>query len=267
MKDYYQILSIKENATQDDIKSAFRKLAFKYHPDVNPGNEKQAEEKFKEINEAFGVLGDINRRQSYDFARRTGTTYQSAGYAQSDIFRDAFSNPAAFEEMNRMFQQAGLRFDQEFLNRVFFGGQGVVFHFSAGPGGFQRTTNHFGNSPPDNTKLPGQEIPVRKPGLIDRMLMKTTIGLTGCLFRLLFGMRLPLPQEPLDEQQEVEITAAEALAGGYTQVTIRQGWKKKKLMVTIPTGVKPGTSIRLAKMGKRRGNQQGDLYLRIKVKE
>ncbi len=56
MKDYYKILGIPEDASQQDIKSSFRKLAFKYHPDTNPGNEKQAEERFKEINEVYGVL-------------------------------------------------------------------------------------------------------------------------------------------------------------------------------------------------------------------
>ena len=132
MKDYYQILGVAENASQEDIKNAFRKLAFKYHPDKNPGNEKQAEEKFKEINEAYSILGDAGKRQQYDFARKSGfagTGYPGFGYSQSDIFRDAFSNPATIEELNRMFQQAGLRFDQDFLNRTFFSGNGVIFQF------------------------------------------------------------------------------------------------------------------------------------------
>ena len=58
MKDYYHILGVPDNASQENIKRAFRKLAFQYHPDINPGNEKQAEEKFKGINEAYGVLGN-----------------------------------------------------------------------------------------------------------------------------------------------------------------------------------------------------------------
>ena len=104
MKDYYQILGVPENASQEDIKNAFRKLAFKYHPDKNPGNEKQAEEKFKEINEAYSILGDAGKRRQYDFAKKSGfdcTVYPGFGNAQSDIFRDAFSNPETVEAMNR----------------------------------------------------------------------------------------------------------------------------------------------------------------------
>lgn len=93
MKDYYQILGVLDSVNQEKIKSAFRKLTFKYHPDTNPGNEKQAGEKFKEINEAYGVLGDKDQRQQYDFVRRsqfTGVGYdtQHKGfqYSQQDIF-------------------------------------------------------------------------------------------------------------------------------------------------------------------------------------
>ncbi len=61
-KDYYKILEVDKKATQDEIKKAFRKLALKYHPDKNPGN-KEAEEKFKNINEANQVLGDPGKAQ------------------------------------------------------------------------------------------------------------------------------------------------------------------------------------------------------------
>ncbi len=64
-KDYYKVLGVQRNASQDDIKKAFRKLARKHHPDVNPGD-KKAEERFKEINEAYEVLSDPEKRQKYD---------------------------------------------------------------------------------------------------------------------------------------------------------------------------------------------------------
>ena len=65
MKNYYDILGVKKDASIDEIKKVYRKLARKYHPDVNPGN-KEAEEKFKEINEAYNTLSDEDKRKAYD---------------------------------------------------------------------------------------------------------------------------------------------------------------------------------------------------------
>src|SRR5215471_9985593 len=64
-KDYYKTLGVARGASADDIKKAFRRLARKYHPDVNPGD-KKSEEKFKEINEAYEVLSDADKRRKYD---------------------------------------------------------------------------------------------------------------------------------------------------------------------------------------------------------
>ena len=65
-KDYYQILGVPRGATDEEIKKAYRKLAMQYHPDRNPGKEEWANQKFKEINEAYGALGDPQKRKEYD---------------------------------------------------------------------------------------------------------------------------------------------------------------------------------------------------------
>ena len=83
-KDYYQILNVSRDASDQDIKKAFRRLAVKYHPDRNPDNEQEAGEKFKEINEAYEVLRDEQRRRQYDmllsgYPRRTISVEDSFG--------------------------------------------------------------------------------------------------------------------------------------------------------------------------------------------
>jgi curved DNA-binding protein len=104
-----------------EIKKAYRKLAMQYHPDRNPGKEKWANEKFKEINEAYGVLGDPQKRKQYD---QFGTVGEIG-----DVFSSPFTR-TTFEEMMKDFGGAGLRFD--FLDDIFgdfLNGRGSSFSF------------------------------------------------------------------------------------------------------------------------------------------
>ena len=107
-KDYYQILGAPRNASSEQIKKAYRKLAMEHHPDRNPGKEKWANEKFKEINEAFSVLGDPEKRKQYDQFGTVG----NAG----DIFGSPFTR-TTFEDLMKDFGGSGLGFD--FLDNVF----------------------------------------------------------------------------------------------------------------------------------------------------
>lgn len=91
-KNYYNILSVDKNATQDEIKKAFRELSKKYHPDKNPGN-KEAENMFKDINEAYSILGDENKRKQYDFEQNGFNPFMSGG------FRNGFRSSWQFGQM------------------------------------------------------------------------------------------------------------------------------------------------------------------------
>lgn len=109
-REYYQILGVPRSASDDAIKKAYRKLAMQYHPDRNRGREKWANEKFKEINEAYGVLGDPQKRRQYDQFGTVGNV--------GDIFGSPFTR-TTFEDMMKDFRGAGLGFD--FLDNIFSG--------------------------------------------------------------------------------------------------------------------------------------------------
>jgi molecular chaperone DnaJ len=117
-RDYYEVLGLNRNASPDEIKKAFRKLAFDLHPDRN--KDPASEEKFKEISEAYAVLSDPEKKQKYDAYGHAGI---SGAYSQEDIFRGA--------------DFSGFGIDMEDILRSFFGGA-LGGGFGGGFGGFQR---------------------------------------------------------------------------------------------------------------------------------
>jgi len=256
MKDYYSILGVSKGASQEEIKHAFRRLAMEYHPDRNLGNEKWAEKKFKEINEAYAVLGDEGRRREYDRMKQAefvGVRYgpQYAGgryYNQEQVFREAFASPYLFQELARMFQEAGLRFDERFVDNMFFRGRGFTFVISPGtPEGWQSTASPFKEyNPPLLLRLAGRVV---------KFTLKKMLGVES----------LPYQGGGGDLYQEITLSPKEAAVGTEKKISYKRGKEKKRLMVKVPAGVTEGIRIRLKGMGLE-GNPPGDLYVITRIR-
>ena len=130
--DYYKTLGVEKNASEKDIKKAYRKLALKFHPDRNKGD-KEAEEKFKKISEAYAVLSDKEKRKQYD-------TFGDAGfqqrYTQEDIFRGF--------DLGDILKEFGINLGGGGSARVFTSGMGCGSPFDPVPVGNPREkADHF----------------------------------------------------------------------------------------------------------------------------
>ena len=137
-KDYYKILGVSENAKLDEIKKAYRNLALKYHPDRNLKNKKEAEEKFKEIGEAYYVLGDEKKRSEYDAYRKgVGDEDQFSG-AQGFDFDEIVKHFSGFSQGRRSSRRSG--FNQGAFDDIF-----DVFQ-QMGKGGQQEYIYNFGGN-------------------------------------------------------------------------------------------------------------------------
>jgi curved DNA-binding protein len=233
-KDYYETLGVDRSASQEKIHDAYRKLARKYHPDVNQSDE--AEQKFKEINEAYEVLKDPEKRRKYDAL--------GANYHEGDEFRP----PPGWES----FRDAGGRgggFRQTF-NFGDLGGEGFDF-FGGGSrgGGFSDFFESlFGNA------FGGFGGGRERGG--------TTTGTWGA--------------KGEDHEAEVSISLEDAYQGGKKTVTLEQREtdgagrvhsRTKNYEVKIPPGINEGERLRLSGQGgeSAAGGSRGDLYLRIRI--
>jgi DnaJ-class molecular chaperone len=228
-KDYYSVLGIPKNSAQKDVKSAYRKLARKWHPDANPGNVKEAEEKFKEISEAYEVLGDAEKRKKYDLL---GPDWQQAARQaeQQRQYRGSSSEDFDFGE---------------------FGGE-------AGPSGFSDFFDMFfsGVGRRQTTQTTG--FPQRGQDL------ETSIDLG--LRDAYDGGKKAISLQVEDLCPRCHGTGTEAgrlcpQCHGTGRVLLL-----KKFEVTIPRGIGDGQRIRLSGQGGagRNGGPNGDLHLIVK---
>jgi len=120
-RDYYEILGVEKKASADEVKTAYRKLAMQFHPDKNKSPD--AEEKFKEISEAYAVLSDQGKRQQYDQFGHAGIDQR---YSQEDIFRELISKTFSRISVWGTWKGGGSIFD------IFFGGGGEGVKVQAG---------------------------------------------------------------------------------------------------------------------------------------
>ena len=120
-KDYYKILEVNNNASDDDIKKSYKKLARKWHPDRNSENSENSETKFKEISLAYNVLSDPNERRKYDMHKFTpGHTRQRFSFNEADhLFNNIFSSNLNNPSFNRPYHPFNHNFNNTYKKKKF----------------------------------------------------------------------------------------------------------------------------------------------------
>jgi curved DNA-binding protein len=293
---YYELLGVSQSSSEDEIKKAYRKLAMKYHPDRNPGN-KQAEEKFKQISEAYAVLSDKDKRRQYDLLGENA--FQQGGGFREDVFRGA--------DFSSIFREMG--FGNVDFESMFTGmGAGAQARGGsyrgrgarAGMGGF-RTPAGFDSPFEEETSYDvereltvgfmdvyngserqvvfqlssGEKVNARikiPAGVEDGKLLRLKgqgatkpNGLRGDLY-----LKLKVSEHPefqrvgSDVECDVNIPFSTLALGGQIQIDTPQGPKKTNLRA----GMKSGVKVRLKGLGfvKDGGTERGDLYAKLIVK-
>ena len=224
-KDYYVLLGVDRKAPKEEISRAFKKLARKYHPDLNPDNP-EAEKKFKEINEAYEVLKDPEKRRLYDQLGpnwKHGQDFQPPPGYERQHFRGG--GPGGF---------GGAEGFSDFFETIF----GNLGGFRDGGGGFGGAEGFEGGP----------------------------FGGAGAGYSR-------RPRRGSDVEAELELTLEEAYRGGSKTISLQEQEpgrpaRTKNLDVNIPAGVRDRARIRLSGQGNpgMSGGQNGDLYLRVKIK-
>lgn len=241
-KDYYKILGVDRNADEKQIKSAFRKLARQYHPDVNKSPD--ASVKFKEINEAYEVLSDKEKRQRYD---SFGSGWQEGSN---------FTPPPGFENIHINFGEGG--YGGGFRTFGDFGEMG-------GLGGFSEFFEAmFGDFGQQSQGRPGrqQHAYTQRPQQPEENL-DMTMDLFIDLEDLMGEGTKAVKTSYMDKCPECGGRGSMCYKCGGSGVTS----VSKTLNVKIPKGIKEGSKIRLAGEGKTSSGRKGNLYFIIKYKQ
>lgn len=268
-KDYYKILGVERNASADDIRKAYRKLAMQHHPDRNPGS-KQAEERFKEINEAYQVLSDAKKRSLYDRLGSDYSNWQSRG------------TPGDFDWSQYGGFPGGMRVDYSDLEDVLGGGFSDFFRTIFGMGGMpnaqakpqgyqqelQISLQEAYNGTTRVLQTDGKKKQVRIPAGV-KTGSKVRVAGSGPNGIDLYLM-IEVADDPRFERRgsDLHTTASvsvfTAILGGEADVETIGG----KIKLSIPAGTQADQVFRLNGRGMphvKNQNEKGDLYVKLKI--
>jgi len=272
-RDYYEVLGVKKGASIEELKKAYRKLAVKYHPDKNPGD-KQAEDRFKEINEAYAVLSDPKKKEQFD---QFGSNNFHQHYSQEDIFKGF--------NVDDLFKDQGFGTDDIF-SRIFGGG---MRHQRGGQGRMAAKGEDYNMEIQvtfrDAYDGAEKRIAYLRDGAREELSVKIPPGIesgtklrvagrggsgrgggpAGDIFLTVnVGADALFQREGADIVLPLEVRFSEAALGGTIDVPTMEGPKRIK----IPAGIQSGTKVRLKGHGFHQAGkkERGDMYVRIGVK-
>ncbi len=226
-KDYYAILGVEKTASKDEIKKAYRKLAKQHHPDTNKGN-KASEDKFKEISEAYEVLGDDEKRKKYDMF---GNQAQYSNGADFDPSQYGFNGG------NVRYEYAGGGDHSDFFNMFFSDAFDLSSLFGGGGRGGRSSSRVY----------QGDDI--------------------SDLFEGTGAGRTPRVRDGQHIEAEIEITPEEGAAGTEKRIALQTDTGTRTINFKVPKGVKDGETIRLKGQGHpgSNGGQTGDLRMTVRL--
>lgn len=291
--DYYKVLDVAENATAKEIKSAFRRLAKKFHPDRNRGN-KDAENRFKELSEAYETLGDSQKKSQYDTMRKYGAFagrggqpgqqgFNDEGMDFSQFFRQGGGGRGGFQTF-RSGGLDGLNGFEEIISKMFGGGQNpftqgggrqrgqpmkgqnisteLTISFKESVTGVGRRIQLENSSRKLNVKIPAGIESGGKIRLAGQGMAGAGGGPNG---DLIITVNVKADQQFRREGNNihttVEVPFTKAILGGKVPVTTLA----KKVSLTLPPGTQPGTVMRLKGLGLSLANAKGDMLVEVKV--
>lgn len=273
-KDYYKILGLERSASADDVRKAYRKLAMQYHPDRNPGN-KQAEEKFKDINEAYQVLSDPQKKARYDQLGSAYSNWQQRGGPGDFDWSQWFGGQPGgtrveYGDLNDLFGEEGMFSD--FFRSMFGGGGAQTATRTRRTPAYQQpvtiTLEEAYRGVTRALQTNGRRIEVRIPAGVKTgsKVRAAGAGPEGLDLYLIVEVAedARFEREGDDLRTISTIDVFTAVLGGEAEVETLEG----KVTLKIPSGTQADQVFRLAGRGMPRlkSAQKGDLFVRVKVK-